>query len=270
PAVPHRNRFESRRTRDLKKWEQHQPDCFPVPGVTNQASLPMIREVCVPFVVALMGVMFQVINAKSHRARREIRKIGNDGHHFIPARASENQVVRRIVNDDVVGMIAESADAERDQQTSPPIAETQVAHAERNRSLHCHDRDCDQRSPRIAHHQLANLRMRFDDRSCPPGMRLLRFRLVKRDLHRLSKYCIVAVSSIALFAIFNRSRGRLWCAYAWIVGRLIADMKPAQFPRSRFRWILCLTIGSIWSQAYLGPLSALVPAEPLAKGIQDN
>ena len=42
--------------------------------------------------------------------------------------------------------------------------------------------------------------MRFNDRSRAPRMRLLRFRLVKGDLHRLSTYCIVALSSIALFA----------------------------------------------------------------------
>jgi hypothetical protein len=32
-------------------------------------------------------------------------------------------------------------------------------------------------------------------------VRLLRFRLVKGDLHRPSKYCIEAASSIELFAI---------------------------------------------------------------------
>src|SRR5205807_2776546 len=31
PAVPHLDGFESRRTRDLEKWKQHQPDRFPVP-----------------------------------------------------------------------------------------------------------------------------------------------------------------------------------------------------------------------------------------------
>src|SRR4029453_11429867 len=143
------------------------------------------------FVVALMGMMFQVINAKSHRARREVWKICYYRDLFVSARGPENQIMRGIMNNDVVGMIAERADAERDQQTDPPVTETQLAHAERDRRLHYQDRDRDQRSPRIAHHQFANLRMRFDDRSCPPGMRLLRFRLVKGDLHRPSRYCIV-------------------------------------------------------------------------------
>ena len=112
----------------------------------------MVRQVCVPFVIALMRMMFQVINTKTHRAGREIRKIGDDGDHFVPARAPENQVMRGIVNDDVIGMITERADAERDQQTEPPITEAQLAHPERDRRLHDHNRDRDQRSPRIAHH----------------------------------------------------------------------------------------------------------------------
>lgn len=103
----------------------------------------MIRQVCIPFVVALMGMMFQMINTKSHRSGREIRKVGDYGDHFVPARAPENQVVRGIVNDDVVGMIAERADAKGDQQTDPPITETQLAHAERDSRLHYQNRDRD-------------------------------------------------------------------------------------------------------------------------------
>lgn len=185
----------------------------------------MVRQVRIPFIVALVGMMLQVINAKSHRARRKVRKIGDDGYHFVPARASENQVMRRIMNDDVVGMIPERADAEGNQYTHPPITETQVAHAKRDRSLHCHDRDRDQRSPRIAHHQFANLRVRFDDRSRPPGMRLLRFRLVERDVHCPSKVLHLAVSSIILFAICNPPRSRLSGSYVSIgCTRSIMDM----------------------------------------------
>jgi Putative MetA-pathway of phenol degradation len=52
--------------------------------------------------------------------------------------------------------------------------------------------------------------------------------------------------------------------------RLTADMKPAQFPRSRFRSTLCFTMASVWSVAYLTPPKALIASEPVAKGIQDN
>lgn len=47
-------------------------------------------------------------------------------------------------------------------------------------------------------------------------------------------------------------------------------MKLVQFPPSRSRSTLRLTIASVWSLAYLLPLNALIASEPLAKGIQDN
>src|ERR1043166_2821567 len=53
----------------------------------------------------------------------------------------------------------------------------------RHRRLERDNRQRDQRRPRIAHHQLPNFRMRFDDRPRPRRMRLLRFRLVKSCLH---------------------------------------------------------------------------------------
>src|SRR5262249_36328305 len=53
--------------------------------------------------------------------------------------------------------------------------------------------------------------------------------------------------------------------------RLTADMKLAQFPRSRSRSALRLTIASLWPLAgVLTLLSSLSASEPLAKGIQDN
>ena len=112
----------------------------------------MVRQVGVPFVVALMRMMFQMINAKTHRARREVWKIGNDRDHFVPALASENQVMRRVMNDDVIGMIGERADAKRDEQTEPPITESKRAHSIRDCRLQDHNRDRDQRSPWVAHH----------------------------------------------------------------------------------------------------------------------
>jgi len=47
-------------------------------------------------------------------------------------------------------------------------------------------------------------------------------------------------------------------------------MKLARVPRSHFRSTLHLMIPSVSSLAHLVPLSALIAAEPLAKGIQDN
>jgi Putative MetA-pathway of phenol degradation len=47
-------------------------------------------------------------------------------------------------------------------------------------------------------------------------------------------------------------------------------MKLVQFPRSRSQSTSRLIIASVWSLAYLLPLSVLNASEPLAKGIQDN
>src|SRR3954465_9880213 len=139
-----------------------------------------------------------MVNAKAHRARSEIRKICDDGDHFVPARLPEDQVVRRVVNNHVVGMIAESADAKSNEQTQPPITKAQLAHPECDRRLHNQDRSCNKRGPRIAHHQLANFWMRSNDGPGTPRMRLLRFGLVKRGLHYSANYCIAPTSSIAL------------------------------------------------------------------------
>ena len=77
----------------------------------------MVRQVRIPIVVALMGMMFQMKNAKTHRARCEVWKIGDNGDHFVPAGTPENQVMGRIMNDDVVGVVAERADTESEKQT---------------------------------------------------------------------------------------------------------------------------------------------------------
>ncbi len=94
--------------------------------------------------------------------------------------------MRGIVNDDVVGVISESADAKSDEQTQPPIIKSECSHCVCDPCLQDHNRDRNQRSPRIAHHQLSHFGVRFDDRPRPTGMRLIRFRLVKRGLHCLN------------------------------------------------------------------------------------
>src|SRR5438046_3462126 len=98
-------------------------------------------------------------------------------------------------------MICKRADPKRNQQTEPPVTKSQTAHPIRDCRLQDQDRAREQSSPWIAHHQLANLRMRLDDRPRPPRMRLIRVRLVKGGLHRPPSYCIAAVTSISLFQL---------------------------------------------------------------------
>src|SRR5947199_8811684 len=51
PAIPHRNRLQSWRARQLKKWDEHEPDCLRVPSVALPASFHMVRECCVLFTI---------------------------------------------------------------------------------------------------------------------------------------------------------------------------------------------------------------------------
>src|SRR5436305_8049943 len=78
PSVPHGDRFQAWGPRELKKWEQHQPNGLAIPFIADQARLPMISQIGIMSIVALMRVMPQMINTKTHRARIQIREIGQD------------------------------------------------------------------------------------------------------------------------------------------------------------------------------------------------
>ena len=87
------------------------------------------------------------------------------------------------MNDHVIGMVGERADAISDEKTEPPVAESLCAHPIGDRRLHEHERHSNQRGVRIAHDQPAHFRMRFNYRSRPARMRLVKFRLVEEGLH---------------------------------------------------------------------------------------
>src|SRR4029453_6407567 len=57
PAVPHLDRFQPWRTRHLKKRKEHEPDRLAIPLIANEPCLPMVRQVRVVFVIALMRMM---------------------------------------------------------------------------------------------------------------------------------------------------------------------------------------------------------------------
>src|SRR5215216_623261 len=101
----------------------------------------MVCEVCIPVIVPLVRMMFQMVNAKAHCTRSEVWKIRDDGDHFVPAWVSENEIVSCVVDDDVIGVIGERANANSDQQTEPPITEPQMPHPKGNRCLSACDRN---------------------------------------------------------------------------------------------------------------------------------
>ena len=112
---------------------------FLIPFIAYQTRFPVVRQVRVIFVIPLMRMMLQMIDTKPHCPGRKIGKIGDDGHHLVPAFVPENQVVSCVVNDDVIGMIRECANAVRDEKTEPPVTEPKPSHPIRDGRLHDHD-----------------------------------------------------------------------------------------------------------------------------------
>ena len=61
-----------------------------------------------------------MINPKTHRSGIEIWQVGKNRCYPIPTAAPKNQIMRSVMDDDVVGVIGERADAVSNQQTEPP------------------------------------------------------------------------------------------------------------------------------------------------------
>src|SRR5947199_9388246 len=99
----------------------------------------MICKVGVIFVIALMRMMLEMVNAKTHRAGRKIGKISQDAHHFVPAFAPENQIMCRIMDTHVIGMVGKRTDAISDEQTEPRNPKSDRAHPIRYDCLCDHD-----------------------------------------------------------------------------------------------------------------------------------
>src|ERR1700682_5254252 len=79
PGVPKRDRFQTWRPRHLKNWKQEKRKSFAVPFVADEPRLPLAGDVGVRFVVALMRVMFEMVNAETDRPGKQVRQIGDNG-----------------------------------------------------------------------------------------------------------------------------------------------------------------------------------------------
>lgn len=152
--------------------EEEKPESFGKPSVPNQLRFPFVSEVGIKLIVALMGVMFQMINSKAHRAGNDVWEISENRDHLIPTLTRENEIVDRIVNQDIHGMIRESAYAISDEHTEPPVSESQLPENKSKRSLQTNDGKSYYHRPGITPHELANFRMRFDDSARPSRVRV--------------------------------------------------------------------------------------------------
>ena len=130
-----------------------------------------------------MGVVLEVIHAKADCCRDKVGEISADCEEFIPARSLENKVMRGVMNYDVHGMIQKRAQTKGDEQTHPPEIPAQPAHRECDCGLDRQNQDHDRRGKWISPDQSPDSRMSPKNRARPLGMGLIKFRLIKRDLH---------------------------------------------------------------------------------------
>src|SRR5437762_12752635 len=129
PSVPHGDCFQTRRPRQLEKRKEHQPDRFTIPFVADQARLPMVGQVGIVFVIALMRMMAQMVNAETHRARIQIRKIGQKPNKLVQLFIRKKRIWMGAGMMDEIGMLTNGADAVSDHQAEPPVTETEFAKA---------------------------------------------------------------------------------------------------------------------------------------------
>src|SRR5438105_10752438 len=78
PAAPHRDGPQTQWTRQLEKRKEEQPERFAEPFVADETRFPLIRNVRVRFVIALVSVMLEVVDDETYGAGEEIRQVGHD------------------------------------------------------------------------------------------------------------------------------------------------------------------------------------------------
>src|SRR2546430_7766733 len=130
-----------------------------------------------------MCVVLKMIHAEPDCSRDKVGKISADCDEFIPALSFENKVMGRVMNDDVHTMIQKRAQTKGDEQTHPPEIPAQSAHRECNCGLDRQNQDHDCRGEWISSDQLPNFGVSAKNGPRPLGMRLIKFRLIKCDLH---------------------------------------------------------------------------------------
>ena len=124
--------------------------------------------------------------------------------------------------------------------------------------------------------------MRFDDQAGPPRMWLVRFRLIKRGLHRFDQSKpTISLGKSKRSPIKN---GRNWirilfqyfatlCDYCGKIGqRTSPAMKHPQFSALSAKSKSCafVAVARFLVVASPAPVVTSIASEPLAKGIQDN
>jgi len=133
----------------------------------------MAGDIGVAAMVALMGVMLEVIDAEADGRGHDIGHVGEDRHQHVGGAAAKDQAVGGVMNDDIETVIGKGADGVSQQKRRPPVRQTKMAHAGGQRHLQANHADRDQRGPGIAAVERAHMRIGGGDGARTLGVRLL-------------------------------------------------------------------------------------------------
>ncbi len=184
PAAPHGDSFQTRRSRQLEDREEKQPERFAVPFIANEPRLPLIGDIRIKFVISLVSMMLEMVDAKTDRTGDEIRQVRQDGGDFVQELVLKNKIMGRIVDDHIRAVVRERTEAVGHNQTQPPSLGTQCSHRAGDRGLRAQDEDRNESGVSISAHQSSNFGMRLEDGARPLRMRLVKFGLMEGRLHR--------------------------------------------------------------------------------------
>src|SRR5256714_1638176 len=184
PGIPHGDCFQTRWPGELKNREEEKPERFPVPFVADEARLPLVGDVGVHFVMALMGMMLEMVNPEGNRGREEIGQIGEDRDQLVQESGAKDKIMGGVVDDHISAMIGERAEAVSKEKADPPAIGTEAAHPKGDRALNRNHQQPDQRREGIAAHEGTDFGMGLEDRARSLWMRLFEVGLVEFLLHR--------------------------------------------------------------------------------------
>src|SRR5438067_311584 len=183
PGIPHCDRFQARRPRQLKNREEEKPERFSVPLVADQARLPLVGNIGVHFVMTLMRMMLEMVNPEGNRGWKEVGQIGADRDQLVQDSRAKDEIMGGVVDDHVGAMVRESAERVGEEKAGPPTVGTEAAHPEGDRGLNRHYQQRDQRREWVAAHQGTDFRMRLEDCARSLRMGLFEFGVIEGPLH---------------------------------------------------------------------------------------
>src|ERR1035437_5229151 len=169
PRRKERDLAQTRGPRDLKDRKEQEPQGLAHGRVADEARLPAVRNVGIELVNTLVGVVLQVVRLKGDRARQDVRKVGRDGGDPVPTRASEQEVVGALVDEDPKGMIQKRSDREGHDEAGP---ERSTPEDGGECGLRQDDSDHEKDAPRVSPRELADLRVTPEDLARTKRVRL--------------------------------------------------------------------------------------------------